>query len=48
MSPVQTPVKQKQNLQVRRMQKVKNREKSQHMCLSSLGEIPPELPINLD
>jgi hypothetical protein len=36
------------NLQVRRIQRVKNRAKRKHLYLNSLGGIPPELPINLD
>jgi hypothetical protein len=36
------------NLQVRRMQRVKNKAKRKHMYLNSLGGIPLELPINLD
>jgi hypothetical protein len=44
ISPVETPVKKKQRIQVRRMQRVKNREKNKHLCLS----IPPKLPINID
>ena len=36
------------NLQGRRMQRVKNREKRKHMYLNSIGGITLELPINLD
>jgi hypothetical protein len=34
------------DLQVRRMKRVKNRKKRKHMYLSSLGVIPPEIPTN--